>query len=146
MEYFYRILIFVHVVSAVASIGPFFILLPIIKKLIHAKEEALHAYLSTFKFVVRLSKHSGHVLVGSGVLLVLLGPWTWETPWIVMTLVIMFLSLFFLARAFSPKLKLFEEDGHDKKELAAKLNRTVWIYISLLLAMLWFMVTKPYFW
>ncbi len=146
MEFFYRFLIFIHVVSAVASIGPFFILLPIIKKLIHAKEEELFAYLSTFKFVVRLSKHAGHVLVGSGVLLVLLGPWTWGTPWIVMTLVIMFLSLFFLARAFTPKLKGFEEDGHDRVVLAKKLNKTVWIYISLLLAMLWFMVTKPYLW
>ncbi|MBP1943834.1 hypothetical protein J2Z26_003615 [Bacillus luteolus] len=142
----YRFLIFIHVVSAVASIGPFFILLPIIKKLIHAKEEELFAYLSTFKFVVRLSKHAGHVLVGSGVLLVLLGPWTWGTPWIVMTLVIMFLSLFFLARAFTPKLKGFEESGHDRSILAKKLNQTVWIYISLLLAMLWFMVTKPYLW
>jgi hypothetical protein len=142
----YRILIFIHVLSAIGSIGPFFILLPIIKQLPKSTGEVLAAYLSTFQFVVRLTKHMGHVLVGSGVLLIIFGPWTWRTPWIIMTLAVMFLSIFFLARAFSPTLKKFEEEGHDKLKLSAKLNRTLWNYILLLLAMLWFMVVKPALW
>ncbi|MDF0725841.1 hypothetical protein PY093_03820 [Cytobacillus sp. S13-E01] len=146
MDVWYRLLIYIHVVSAIVSIGPFFILLPLIKKLRMANVEVTNAYLDTFRFVVRLSKHSGHVLVGSGILLVVLGPWTWTTPWIVMTLLVMFLSLFFLARAFSPTLGKFAGEGQNKEELVAKLKRTVWIYIVLLLAMLWFMVTKPYLW
>ncbi|WP_239582931.1 DUF2269 domain-containing protein [Bacillus tianshenii] len=146
LDFMYRIIIYIHVLSAIASIGPFFVLLPIAKKLSSAKEHALNGYLETFRFVVRLSKHTGHVLVGSGILLVVLGPWTWGTPWIIMTLIILFCSLFFLARAFSPTLRKFEEEGHDKAELAAKLNRTVWIYLILLLAMLWFMVVKPPLW
>jgi hypothetical protein len=142
----YQIVIYIHVISVIASIGPFFILLPLVKKLKAAKESELTVYLDTFRFVVRLSKHSGHVLVGSGVLLVLFGPWTWGTPWIVMTLIILFCSLFFLARAFSPTLQRFREDEQSKEKLATKLNRTIWTYIILLMAMLWFMVVKPTLW
>ena len=142
----YKIVIYIHVISVIASIGPFFILLPLVKKLKAARESELTIYLDTFRLVVRLSKHSGHVLVGSGALLVLSGPWTWGTPWIVMTLIILFCSLFFLARAFSPTLQRFHEEEHSKEELAAKLNRTIWTYIILLMAMLWFMVVKPTLW
>ena len=106
----------------------------------------MSAYLDTFRFVVRLAKHSGHVLVASGVLLVITGPWTCNTPWIVMTLIILFCSLFFLARAFSPTLRKFHEEGQNKAILAAKLKRAIWIYIVLLMTMLWFMVVKPYLW
>ncbi|TMU83581.1 hypothetical protein FGG79_19340 [Bacillus sp. BHET2] len=142
----YRTLIYLHVISVVASIGPFFILLPMIKKLRTASLAILPSYLDTFRFTVQLSKHSGHVLVGTGILLVLLGPWTWTTPWIIMTLFIMFCSLFFLARAFSPTLRKFGEDDGDRESLVRKLKRTVWIYLILLLSMLWFMVVKPSLW
>ena len=67
MDLVYRFIIYLHVLSVVASIGPFFILLPMIKKLKAASGEELNPYLDTFRFTVRLSKHAGHVLVGSGV-------------------------------------------------------------------------------
>ncbi|MCM3653217.1 DUF2269 family protein [Metabacillus litoralis] len=147
MEYlFYRILIYIHVLSAIVSIGPFFILFPLVKKLQVSNDTELDAYLHTFRFIVRLTKHSGHVLVVSGILLVVSGPWTWGTPWIIMTLIILFCSLLFLARAFSPTLRKFHEENQNREELAAKLNRSIWIYIILLLAMLWFMVGKPVLW
>ena len=56
-----------------------------------------------------------------------------------------FCSLFFLARAFSPTLRKYKEEGQNKKELATKLERSIWIYIILLMTMLWFMVGKPTF-
>jgi hypothetical protein len=147
MDYLvYRTIIYIHALSAIVSIGPFFILLPLVKKLHVAKGAELDAYLGTFRFAVRLTKHAGHVLVFSGIVLVFSGPWTWSTPWLLMTLFIMFCSLFFLARAFSPTLRKFKEEGHNKDELIAKLKRTIWIYIALLLAMLWFMVVKPNLW
>lgn len=142
----YRTIIYLHVSSVIASIGPFFILMPIVKKLPSAAGKELNAYVSTLKSVVRLSMHAGHVLVGTGVLLVVLGPWTWKTPWIVMTLALMFSSLFFLARAFTPTLRKFTEEGANKEELSAKLTRTIWTYLILLMSMLWFMVVKPVLW
>ncbi|RSD26769.1 hypothetical protein [Mesobacillus subterraneus] len=146
MDLLYRIIIYLHVSSAIASIGPFFILMPIVKKLPVAEGKELDVFLGTLKSVVRLSMHAGHVLVGTGVLLVVLGPWTWKTPWIIATLALLFSSLFFLARAFSPTLRKFTEEGANKTELAAKLKRTIWTYIILLMAMLWFMVVKPNLW
>lgn len=146
MDLFYRFIIYLHVLSVVASIGPFFILFPMIKKLRAASGAEVTPYLDTFRFTVRLSKHAGHVLVGSGVLLVVLGPWTWGTPWIIMTLFIMFCSLFFLARAFSPTLRKIDDDQEDREPLISKLKRTIWTYLILLLAMLWFMVVKPNLW
>ena len=142
----YRLLLYVHIFSAILSIGPFFVLLPLIKKLRASEAHAQKAYLDVFRFSVRLAKHAGHVLVASGVLLVLAGPWTWKTPWIVMTLILMASSLFFLARAFSPTIRKFNETGQDKETLVQLLRRSVWIYIVLLMAMLWFMVTKPALW
>ncbi|MGG0186048.1 hypothetical protein [Bacillus rhizoplanae] len=142
----YRLLLYVHIFSVILSIGPFFVLLPLIKKLRASEARTQQAYLDVFRFSVRLAKHAGHVLVASGVLLVLAGPWTWKTSWIVMTLILMASSLFFLARAFSPTIRKFSETGQDKDALIQLLRRSVWIYIVLLMAMLWFMVTKPALW
>jgi hypothetical protein len=146
MDVLYRILLYIHVLSVIASIGPFFILLPIVKKLRMAREPEMSAYLETFRVVVQLARHSGHVLSVTGILLVVSGPWTWSTPWIVMTLIILFCSLFFLARAFLPKLRKFHEEGQNREDLAAKLKRSIWIYIVLLMTMLWLMVGKSALW
>ncbi|PLS18449.1 hypothetical protein CVD28_07235 [Bacillus sp. M6-12] len=146
MDLLYRVLIYLHVSSVIVSIGPFFVLLPLVKKLRQAKGAELEAIMDAFRFAVRLTMHAGHVLVTTGILMVVMGPWTWKTPWIVMTLFIMFCSLFFLARAFSPKLRKLTEEGQNRSDIAAKLNRSVWTYIFLLMAMLWFMVVKPSLW
>ncbi|MBY6038184.1 hypothetical protein KUV80_16105 [Fictibacillus nanhaiensis] len=146
MELLYKVFLYIHILSVIASIGPFFILFPIVKKLRTADGAEMDAHLATFRFIVWLAKHAGHVLVGSGILLVIFGPWTWDTPWLLATLFILFCSLFFLARAFSPTLRKFNEEEPDKYMLADKLKKAVWIYIILLLIMLWFMVVKPYLW
>lgn len=142
----YTIILYAHILSAAGSIGPFFVLLPMIKRIREADAHSLQALLITFKSATRLVMHSGHVLVATGVLLIWQGPWGWGTPWILMTLAVMFSSVFFLARAFSPVMKKFGEPGADQIALTAKLNRALWIYILLLLLMLWFMVDKPVLW
>ncbi|MDQ0215340.1 putative membrane protein [Oikeobacillus pervagus] len=142
----YRVLLYIHIVSAILSIGPFFVLLPLIRKLRIGKGNVQQAYLDSFRFVVRLSKHAGHVLVVSGVLLVFMSSWTWKTSWILMTVAIMVSSLYFLARAFSPTIRKFADPKHDQELLIRKLKRSLIMYIGLLLVMLWFMVTKPVFW
>ncbi|MGC4378686.1 hypothetical protein WD019_17450 [Fictibacillus sp. Mic-4] len=143
---FYRFILYLHIFSVILSIGPFFVLLPFVKKLRTAEQPVLNEHLGLFRFVVRLAKHSGHVLVVTGILLVWMGPWTWKTSWIDMTLLVMISSLFFLARAFSPSIRKFSEPGHNRETLVQRLSRSIWTYIILLLIMLWFMVTKPMFW
>lgn len=142
----YKLLVYIHIVSVIMSIGPFFVILPMAKKLRAVDGEVQQVYLDSFRFAVRLTKHAGHVLVVSGILLVMLGPWTWKTSWIVITVLIMVSSLFFLARAFTPLLRRFVESGHNRNQLVSKLFRTTVLYVALLLLMLWFMVTKPIFW
>jgi len=128
------------------SIGPFFVLIPMVKKLRETNELEEQAYVNTFRFVIHLAKHAGHVLVVSGILLLLTGPWTWTTPWVLMTIVVMVSSLFFLARAFSPTLRKLSDPQQDRARLVQKLQRAIWIYLALLGVMLWFMVTKPVLW
>lgn len=146
MNIVYQLLLYTHILSAVASIGPFFVLLVLIKKMQTAGMDAQQAYIYVFTSSVRLVKHAGHVLVASGALLIINGPWPWSTSWVVMTIIIMFSSIFFLARAFSPTLRKFDEPGADKQMLVNKLYRSVWIYIFLLMLMLWFMTMKPNLW
>jgi hypothetical protein len=142
----YKLLLYLHILSAIVTIGPFFLLIPMVKKLRSAEPSKQQAYADTFRSAIRLSKHTGHVLVVTGILLVVVGSWSWKTSWIVMTVIILLSSLFFLARAFSPKLRGLNEPGQNKENLLRALTRSIWIYLILLLSMLWFMVAKPTLW
>lgn len=142
----YKTILYLHILSAMMSIGPFFVLLPMMKRLREADLTKQEAYLDTFRSTTRLAKHAGHALVISGVLLVMGGYWSWKSSWIVMTVLILVSSLYFLARAFSPKIRKFHEPDQDKDKLVQSLTRSIWIYLFLLLAMLWFMVVKPEIW
>ncbi|UUZ79230.1 hypothetical protein LJK88_29030 [Paenibacillus sp. P26] len=142
----YPWLVFIHSVSAMASIGPFFILIPLLRKLQSSEGEVLEAYLASFTFAVRLSKHSGHVLVASGLLLMWLGGWPWSTPWIFGTFVVLFASLFFMARAFSPTIRRLRQPDQDRSALLRKLSRALYLYLAVLFLMLWLMIMKPALW
>lgn len=142
----YTVILYLHILSAVSSIGPFFVLLPLLKRMDSAENAVLQAQILTFKSAIRIVKHAGHVLVATGVLLIWLSAWMWTTPWVVMTLAVMFGSVFFLARAFKPVLRKFDEPAADRKALLKKLNQSTWLYIFLLLLMLWLMVAKPVLW
>ncbi|WP_458411596.1 hypothetical protein ACNQFZ_12065 [Schinkia sp. CFF1] len=142
----YQVILYIHIVSVILTIGPFFILLPFIKKLLNVKEDIQEAYLSVFKFTVRISKHAGHVLVISGILLVWITSWTWKTSWLVTSVGIMLVSGYFLARAFSPTVRKFNDPNQDKVKSVRVLYRSTWAYIILLMLMLWFMVAKPTLW
>ncbi|EFM09677.1 conserved hypothetical protein [Paenibacillus curdlanolyticus YK9] len=146
MDPWYSVLLYIHILSAIMSIGPFFIFIPVMKKLKAAEPLEQNAYLSTFRSAIRLAKHAGHVLVASGILLVLVGSWAWSTSWIVMTIVLLVGSLLFLARAFSPKIRKFNEPDQNKDAIIRLLNRALWIYLALLLCMLAFMIVKPTLW
>lgn len=143
---FYTTLVFIHVVSAVLSIGPLFIIIPLINRLRKMIQQDEEIYLSLIQVIVRIVMHAGHVLVVSGGLLILLGPWPWYTSWVLMTVIVMGVSGVFLATAFTRVLRRFHEPGLDKYVVLARLKRTTWIYIGLMFIMLWLMVQKPVFW
>ncbi|MGB3260710.1 DUF2269 family protein [Paenisporosarcina sp.] len=146
MNDYYIYIVFIHVLSAVLSVGPLFVLFAVLRKMQESDRLLDQTHISIFRSVVRLIKHAGHVLVGSGVLLVVFGPWPWHTPWIVMTIALMVVSIFFLARAFSSTLKKFDDLEADRVFLIKKLRKATWIYIILLVLMLALMVIKPTMW
>lgn len=135
-----------HVLSAVLSIGPYFVLLPMIPKLRKAEADQLKPYMDSFRFTVWLTKHAGHLLVISGVLLIWQGNWPWTTSWLVLSIAILMSALFFLARAFSPILKKLNEPGHDRNELVNKLQRALVFYLGIMIFVLGLMVLKPALW
>lgn len=130
----------------VLSIGPLFVLFAVLKRMRGADLAIEKAFISIFRSVVRLIKHAGHVLVGSGVLLVYLGPWPWNTPWIIMTIGLMVISIFFLASAFKGTLKKFDDLKANRQVLINKLHKSTWTYVILLVLMLALMVMKPTLW
>lgn len=142
----YSLIIFTHVLSAILSIGPFFVLFPVLNRMKLQNSEALDSHLEVFQAAIRIVKHAGHVLVVSGILLMWQGNWPWTTSWVIMTIVVMVSSIVFLARAFKPNIRLYRNEMIDLDTLIIKLRRSVWMYIFLLLIMLWFMVAKPSLW
>lgn len=142
----YKFIVFAHVLSAILSIGPFFVLFPLLNRMKLQNREVLDSHLEVFQAAIRIVKHAGHVLVVSGILLMWQGNWPWSTSWVIMTIVVMVSSIVFLARAFKPNIRLFRDEKIDLNTLVVKLRRSVWLYILLLLVMLWFMVAKPNLW
>jgi hypothetical protein len=142
----YGTIIFLHAASAVLSIGPLVILMPIIKRMRGVDVSLERAYLSIINVIIRIVMHAGHVLVFSGVLLIIIGPWPWYTSWVIMTIVVMIISVTFLAQGFTKVIKRFNKPGVDKNELLRRLNKTSWQYFLLLLIMYYLMVQKPILW
>lgn len=103
-------------------------------------------YIEAFKGAITLVKHSGHVLVASGILLMWHAGYHWNTSWIVLTFLVMFASIVFLARAFKPTLRTFNTPAFNHLQFVSLLHRKTWMYIVLLLIMLWLMVAKPVLW
>ncbi len=145
-EALYDVIIFLHVISAVLSIGPLFLLMPIIKRLRGVGPEIETAYLTIIKVIIRLVMHAGHVLIVTGILLLIFGPWPWHSSWIIATIIVLLLSGVFLSKGFSVVLRRFNVEGYCKSKILNRLNQTSWIYIALMLVMLWLMVQKPILW
>ena len=142
----YMLLLYTHILSAILSIGPLFVLLPIVKKMRMAQIEEMPSYIGTFQATITIVKHAGHVLVASGILLMWRGGYPWATSWVVLTVLVMFGSIVFLARAFKPTIRTFNTPDYDQAQFTAQLQRKTWMYIILLLIMLWLMVAKPILW
>ncbi|WP_342470603.1 hypothetical protein [Ureibacillus sp. FSL K6-3587] len=146
MNLLHTVFLYIHILSAVISIGPLVTLIPITKKMETADEKEMVGFVKSFQLAITVVKHAGHILVLSGAILVMISGWTWRDSWIVLTLAIMFLSIVFLARAFKPTLNTFGTNAFKKEEFISKLRKATWKYIFLLLIMLWLMVSKPMFW
>ncbi|RTQ90491.1 hypothetical protein EKG35_14865 [Lysinibacillus telephonicus] len=146
MRMVYTFFLYTHILSAIISIGPLFALLLILKKMDSLEESQLWGFVQLFQSIITIIKHAGHVLVISGIILIILSGWTWTTSWVVLTILVMLGSIIFLARAFKPTIHTFGTTDFNKEIFIIKLRKSTWLYIFLLLVMLWFMVAKPELW
>ena len=143
----YSTVLFIHVISAVLSIGPFFVLIPMLKKMrISKNHDEMTAFVTTFSLAIQVVKHAGHILILSGFYILWQGGYSITSPFIVMTFTLLIASLVFLARAFKPTMRTFNTPQYNKEYFVNNLRKAVYIYTLLLLIMLWFMVTKPPIW
>lgn len=143
----YDIVVYLHIIGAILSIGPFFVLFPLMKRMQRTQDmRVLQGYVEAFHLAVQVVKHAGHFLVVFGILAAMIGGYRWSTPWIVVTFVLLMSSVVYLARAFKPTLRTFGTAQFEQSTFVARLRQAVWIYVILLLIMLWLMVAKPMFW
>lgn len=139
----YSLLLYIHILSAILSIGPLFVVLAIVKRMRKAQHTEMPPFIETFQAAITIVKHAGHVLVASGILLMWRGGYPWTTSWVVLTFLVMLGSIVFLARAFKPTIRTFNTPAYNQQQFASLLQRKAWMYIVLLLIMLWLMVAKP---
>ena len=143
----YDIVVYLHIIGAILSIGPFFVLFPLMNRMQRTQDmRVLQGYVEAFHLAVQVVKHAGHFLVVFGILAAMIGGYRWSTPWIVVTFVLLMSSVVYLARAFKPTLRTFGTAQFEQSTFVARLRQAVWIYVILLLIMLWLMVAKPMFW
>lgn len=91
----YTFFLYTHILSAIISIGPLFALLLILKKMDSLEESQLWGFVQLFQSIITIIKHAGHVLVISGIILIILSGWTWTTSWVVLTILVMLGSIIF---------------------------------------------------
>ncbi len=142
----YKMIVFTHVVSAVAAIGPLFSIFPILARIEKAKERDIKGLIEGLRGVVRAVSLGGHVLIISGIVLLWMSGWSWKTSWILATIILLIVSLFFLAKAFKPAWRIAESEHFQKDAFIAVMKRATILYIIIMLMMLWLMVVKPQLW
>ena len=142
----YKTIVFIHVVSAVAAIGPLFSIFPILARIEKAKDRDIKGLIEGLRGVVRAVSLGGHVLIISGIVLLWISGWSWKTSWILATIILLIVSLFFLAKAFKPAWRIAESEHFQKGAFIAVMKRATILYIIIMLMMLWLMVVKPQLW
>lgn len=142
----YEIVVYIHVLSAVVAIGPLFSVFPILKRMERVDEKEARGVVEGLRGVIRAVSLAGHVLVPSGIILIWLGGWSWKTPWVFATVILLVASLLFLAKAFKPAWRIAEAEVFERERFIPAMQKAAGAYIAIMLIMLWLMVVKPQLW
>ena len=142
----YEIVVYIHILSAVVAIGPLFSIFPILKRMKRGDEKDARGMVEGLRGVIRAVSLAGHVLVPSGIVLIWLGGWSWKTPWVLATIILLVASLLFLAKAFKPAWRIAEAEVFERERFISAMQKAAGVYIAIMLIMLWLMVVKPQLW
>ena len=142
----YTFILYIHIISAIGSVGPLFVLLVLLSRMKKLDANEWNGYVQSLQGSIDVVRHAGHLVVISGILLIVFGSWSFAHSWVVLTLILLVASLVFLASAFKPTMQTYGSDAFNKEQFITTLQRNTWIYIILLLIILGFMVYKPILW
>ena len=142
----YTFILYIHIISAIGSVGPLFVLLVLLSRMKKLRGNEWNGYVQSLQGSIDVVRHAGHLVVISGILLIVFGNWSFTHSWVVLTLILLVASLVFLASAFKPTMQTYGSDAFNKEQFITTLQRNTWIYIILLLIILGFMVYKPILW
>ena len=142
----YTFILYIHIISAIGSVGPLFVLLVLLSRMKKLDANEWNGYVQSLQGSIDVVRHAGHLVVISGILLIVFGSWSFAHSWVVLTLILLVASLVFLASAFKPTMQTYGSDVFNKEQFITTLQRNTWIYIMLLLIILGLMVYKPILW
>lgn len=142
----YTFILYIHIISAIGSVGPLFVLLVLLSRMKKIDANEWNGYVQSLQGSIDVVRHAGHLVVISGILLIIFGSWSFTHSWVVLTLILLVASLVFLASAFKPTMQTYGSDAFNKEQFITILQRNTWIYIMLLLIILGLMVYKPILW
>ena len=142
----YTFILYIHIISAIGSVGPLFVLLVLLSRMKKIDANEWHGYVQSLQGSIDVVRHAGHLVVISGIFLIVFGSWSFTHSWVVLTLILLVASLVFLASAFKPTMQTYGSDVFNKEQFITTLQRNTWIYIMLLLIILGLMVYKPILW
>ena len=142
----YTFILYIHIISAIGSVGPLFVLLVLLSRMKKIDANEWNGYVQSLQGSIDVVRHAGHLVVISGILLIIFGSWSFTHSWVVLTLILLVASLVFLASAFKPTMQTYGSDAFNKEQFITTLQRNTWIYIILLLIILGLMVYKPILW
>ena len=142
----YTFILYIHIISAIGSVGPLFVLLVLLSRMKKIDANEWNGYVQSLQGSIDVVRHAGHLVVISGILLIIFGSWSFTHSWVVLTLILLVASLVFLASAFKPTMQTYGSDAFNKEQFITILQRNTWIYIILLLIILGLMVYKPILW
>lgn len=142
----YKIALFLHVLSAVVATGPLFAIFPMLKRMENVDGLLEQGIIEGLRGAVGAVSLAGHFLVPTGIILLLFGGWSWNTSWVLATIIMLLASLLFLAKAFKPAWYLAEAANFDKRLFIRIMRNATIKYILIMIVMLWLMIAKPQLW
>lgn len=142
----YTITLYLHILSAVVATGPLFAIFPLLNRMKKAPDDQLQSYVIALQGLLRAVANGGHFLIPTGLVLIWFSGWSWNTSWIIATLVIMACTLLFMARAFKPSMSYAASENFTKERFIQMVKVATWKYILLMGCFLWLMIDKPHLW
>lgn len=142
----FTITLYLHILSVIVATGPLFAIFPILKHMEKVQSDDLPSYITALQGLLRAVANGGHFIVPTGLILIYFSGWSWTSPWLIVTYVVMGFSLYFMALAFKPALNFAKSAAFKKEQFIHMMKSATWRYIFLMGFFLWLMVAKPDFW